>query len=41
LAKKSGTSNPTRKEHARSDTDEEHMASMSFPPSTVLRNLRM
>jgi hypothetical protein len=46
IKKKSGTSNPTRKErHARSDTDEEHLASSSFfsffPSSTVLRDLRM
>jgi hypothetical protein len=29
IAKKSGTLNPTRKERARSDTDEEHLASTS------------
>ena len=44
-ANKPGTSNPIRKERrARSDTDEEHLASMSSlssPFSTVHRNLRV
>jgi hypothetical protein len=43
-AKKSGTSNPTRKERRpRSDTDEGHLAStfFSFPVIHVFRGLRM
>jgi hypothetical protein len=42
-AKKPGTSNQTRKErHPRSDTDEEHLASVSFHSFlTVQRNLWM